>query len=56
MQSPRDQLARADRLQAAIAVLQQEIQLLETTGEVAPPGEASHALSSQDQDGRILVL
>jgi hypothetical protein len=38
MQSPRDQLARADRLQAAIAALQQEIQLLETTGEVAPPG------------------
>ena len=27
MQSPRDQLARADRLQAAIASLQQEIKL-----------------------------
>jgi hypothetical protein len=37
MQSPQDQLARADRLQAAIAALQQEIKLIEATGEVAPP-------------------
>ena len=34
----RDQLARADQLQAAIAVLKQEIQLIEASGEPAPPG------------------
>ncbi len=33
-----DQLARADQLQAAIAVLKQEIQLIEASGELAPPG------------------
>ncbi len=36
--SVQDQLARADQLQAAIAVLQQEIQQIEAEGEVAPPG------------------
>ena len=34
----RDQLARADRLQEAIAILQREIQLLEASGDLAPPG------------------
>ena len=33
-----DQLARADQLQTAIAVLKQEIQLIEASGELAPPG------------------
>jgi len=33
-----DQLARADQLQAAIAVLKQEIQRIEASGDVAPPG------------------
>ena len=33
-----DQLTRADQLQAAIAVLKQEIQLIEASGDVAPPG------------------
>ena len=36
--SVQDQLARADQLQAAIAVLQQEIQKILTEGKVAPPG------------------
>ncbi len=35
--SVQDQLTRADQLQAAIAVLQQEIQQIEANGEVAPP-------------------
>jgi hypothetical protein len=32
------QLARADRLQEAIAILQREIQLREASGDIAPPG------------------
>ena len=36
--SVQDQLTRADQLQAAIAVLQQEIQQIEAEGKVAPPG------------------
>lgn len=34
----RDQLTRADQLQVAIAILQQEIQRLEANSDVAPPG------------------
>ncbi|MGK7872211.1 MAG: hypothetical protein AB4426_02490 [Xenococcaceae cyanobacterium] len=33
-----DQLARADQLQTAIAVLKQEIKQLQANGDVAPPG------------------
>ena len=36
--SVQDQLTRADQLQSAIAILQQEIQQILTEGEVAPPG------------------
>ncbi len=36
--SVQDQIARADQLRAAIAVLQQEIQQIEANGEVAPLG------------------
>ncbi|MGK7875710.1 MAG: transposase [Xenococcaceae cyanobacterium] len=36
--SVRDQLTRADQLQAAIVILKQEIQLLEASGNVASPG------------------